>query len=399
MQTHYLSKILKLKGYSIKDIEENDREIIVYCISKKRGMWYENQYSCSKCANRIKSIKHIVIEERIVILKINQRRFYFKKKDTRRWESLPGIKKQKRTSEIFRENTLKNLRKTNYTGVSEKRFVSKMFPLRLLDEIPGFKINWNKKCSRIGLDNKSIRKYHSVMNITNLDTKEVITILPKYSKQCFTQWCESLSKNQIDQIKEVCVDMSDVPISTIKQYFPKAKIVIDHFHVIQWAIKLMDQLRNEIQQVDKCKIPIKHLLSKPIHQLSQDELLLINKYLNNHLDLKCFWKTLHLLRKIYWQKDYSKARKLLRKIIWICEQTGIPQMLTLAKTLRNWFNEILNYYISKTTNAYTEGIHVKFELIKRQHFGIKNIERFSKRLLFCLTPITIFIPLLSKFVK
>jgi len=33
----------------------------------------------------------------------------------------------------------------------------------------------------------------------------------------------------------------------------------------------------------------------------------------------------------------------------------------------------------KTTNAYTEGIHNHFERIKRNHFGIRNIERFLQK--------------------
>lgn len=44
-------------------------------------------------------------------------------------------------------------------------------------------------------------------------------------------------------------------------------------------------------------------------------------------------------------------------------------MKALAKTLTRWYEEMLNYYISKTTNAYTEGIHNHFERLKRNHFG------------------------------
>ncbi len=71
-------------------------------------------------------------------------------------------------------------------------------------------------------------------------------------------------------------------------------------------------------------------------------------------------------------------------------------MKDLANTLTRWFDEILNYYLSKTTNAYTEGIHNHFERIKRNHFGIRNVERFCKRLLFCVLPMTIFLNLVAQ---
>lgn len=274
-----------------------------------------------------------------------------------------------------------------------------MFPLRLLDAIDGFGMNWSEYCRRIGLDGKGVRKGGAVINITNLDEGEVISVLPAHNQENLEKWCLSLTDSQRNQIEEICVDMSNVPIAILRKYFPNTRIVIDKFHVIQNAIRLMDQHRYLLQQTDRVRIPIKYELTKPIHKLKQEEYDKIKPYLDKHLTLKCFWKTLHQLRKVYWQKDHRKARNQLRYVIWLCEQNGIPEMETLAKTLRKWSEEILNYYRSKTTNAYTEGVHTRFELIKRNHYGIRNMERYAKRILFCLTPILISSDFVSNFVK
>lgn len=399
MHNHFLLKILKLEEYVIEKIEKKDNKFYVYCHPRKRGMWYKDQHSSALSTHRIKNSRHVLIDDTVVILKIRQRKFYFNKYNKRLWEELPGFKKQKHDSNTFRKNTLKNLRNTNYTGVSENRSTSKMYPLRLLDEIDGFNINWREDCKRIGMDGKGVGKSRAVANITNLDDREVISVLPSYDQENLKKWCESLTEEQRMQILEVCVDMSNVPIALIKKYFPNAKIVIDKFHIIQWALKLMDDHRYLIQQVDGVKIPIKHELARATNNLKQKEYDKMKPFLDQHLTLKCFWKTIHQLRKVYWQKDHKKARSQLRYVIWLCEQNRIPEMESLAKTLRKWFDEILNFHLSKTTNAYTEGVHTRFELIKRHHFGIRNVERFSKRLLFCLTPLVTFGDLLSNFVK
>lgn len=44
----------------------------------------------------------------------------------------------------------------------------------------------------------------------------------------------------------------------------------------------------------------------------------------------------------------------------------------------------------------TKGIHNHFERIKKNHFGIRNIERFCKRLLFCTMPMAIFLNFLAQ---
>jgi len=399
MQNKYLIQLLNLEEYIIERIEWEEEQIMVHCFPKSRGMWYQGQYSTALSASKIKIARHMMIEDRVVILKIRQRKFHFSQTKKNLWEVLPSFQKHKHDSQAFRKNTLKTLRVTNYTGTSTSRHTSKMYPLRLLDTINGFKINWDPECRRIGLDGKGVRKHKAVTNITNLDKKEVISVLPAYNQKTLEEWCLLLTKEQRNQVEEICVDMSDVPIAIIRKYFPRARIVIDKFHVIKWAIKLMDQHRYLLQQVEKVKIPIKFELAKASHKLKPEEYEKVKPYLDQHLTLKCFWKTVHQLRKVYWQKDHRKARSQLRYVIWLCEQNGIPEMETLAKTLRKWFEEILSYCRSKTTNAYTEGVHTRFELIKRQHFGIRNMERFAKRIMFSLAPPILFNEFLSNSIQ
>lgn len=96
MQIKYLGKILKLEGYIIETIEETNKEIFVNCRSRKRGMRYEGQYSVVVSTTRIKNSRHVVIDDRVVILRIKQRKFYFSKRDKRLWEILPNFKRKKK---------------------------------------------------------------------------------------------------------------------------------------------------------------------------------------------------------------------------------------------------------------------------------------------------------------
>jgi len=52
-----------------------------------------------------------------------------------------------------------------------------------------------------------------------------------------------------------------------------------------------------------------------------------------------------------------------------------------ARTLKHWRKELLNYFNSRTTNAYTEGIHTKIKWSKRTSFGFRNMAVYVKRLL------------------
>ena len=190
-------------------------------------------------------------------------------------------------------------------------------------------------------------------------------------------------------MKEVCTDMDNFYINAAKECFPHAKIVIDHYHVVAWGIKLMQSVRTTLQIIHRKKFEVKRILQKSANRLTDEEFEKLKPCFAAFPDVKKSWKIIHQLRKIYLQKDWKKAESQLRKVIWLCEQSYIDEMNDLAKTLKRRKEHILNYYISKTTNAKTEALHSRFETVKRQHCGIRNVERFAKRLMFSLLPFAI----------
>lgn len=270
------------------------------------------------------------------------------------------------------------------------RHISKSASLNLIDEIVISSIKWDKPIKRVGIDGKGVRKHKQVFSITNLSDKEIIGILPDLTQLELKNRLKEIDEKLRLAVEEVCIDMDRFFVAVIRECFPNAKIVIDHFHVIQWGIHQIKEQKKIIQDVTKEKYRINQLLMIPAHKLSEEDYEKLNKCFLKAPKLKESWKILHQLRKVYWQDNCKLAHRQLCHTIRLAKRSEIWEMRDLAKTLENWFVEILNYYISKTTNAYTEGIHTHFERIKRNHFGIRNIDRFCKRLLFCLLPISIF---------
>ncbi|OGY92165.1 MAG: hypothetical protein A3H70_04785 [Candidatus Komeilibacteria bacterium RIFCSPLOWO2_02_FULL_48_11] len=271
-----------------------------------------------------------------------------------------------------------------------------MTSLRLIDETVDSPINWKEPIKKIGLDGKGVNRRKQIFNLTNLDKNEVIGVFPDLTQVELKKRLMAIDERFRMAVRQVCTDMDSFFTAIIKECFPKARIVVDHFHVIQWAIKLVKDQKLVAQEVTREKFAINQLLTKPAQKLTEAEFQKLNHCFDKVPALKESWKILHQLRKVYWQPDYRKARHQLRYVIWRCRQSGIWEMNDLANTLTRWFEEILNYYISKTTNAYTEGIHNHFERIKRNHFGIRNIDRFCKRLLFCLMPMSIFTQIITQ---
>ena len=271
-----------------------------------------------------------------------------------------------------------------------------MSALRLIDNTIDSSIKWEKSIKRIGMDGKGVGSRKQVFNITNLVDNQVIGVLPNLSQKKLKNELLKIKLRLRKAVMEVCIDMDSFFPAIIKECFPNAKIVIDHFHVIQWGVHLLKEEKKVFQDINNEKYRINQYLMIPAHKLKNVEYQKLKKVFNKVPELKNDWKIIHQLRKVYWQNNRNDAEIQLLYVIELCKKSKSMCMENLSKTLTRWFNEILNYYISKSTNAYTEGIHNHFERIKRNHFGIRNIERFCKRLLFCTMPMAIFLNFLAQ---
>lgn len=192
-----------------------------------------------------------------------------------------------------------------------------------------------------------------------------------------------------NSVREVCIDMDPFYRGVAEECFPRAAIVIDKFHVIQWATIQTDELKRLLENLHKKKFRVTQIIKMSPRKLKAMDWKRLKACFSCYPDVKRAWLIVQEVRQIYRQKNWKAACSQLRKTIWYCRQSGLDEMNTLAETLKRWKTPILNYYLSRTTNAYTEGLHNRFETLRRGHCGIRNVERFAKRLMFCLLPFSV----------
>lgn len=165
-------------------IENEKGRILVFCHIQKKSMIFKGERSFKVSEFRDRYLPHLMLEDQAVVLAVTQRRFSFPKHDTKRWEELPDVKKRKQTTNTFRLNTLRELKRDNYSGTGEKRGKSGMYASKLLDELP-LELKWKKGVTIVGLDGKSARGHQMIHNITDLGGKEVIGVLPDLNQNDF----------------------------------------------------------------------------------------------------------------------------------------------------------------------------------------------------------------------
>lgn len=253
----------------------------------------------------------------------------------------------------------------------------------------------------IGLDEIKIKKLGELTVITDLEHRTLYDILQRQNPSSLTTYLGEMPNRE--RVQWVCTDMYRPFERSIKDTFPNARWVIDHYHVVAYANRAMDAIRIAVQsKITKgnrlatknglayiLRTRLKHLTPKDIAKIQacrDDEIL---KPLAVAFDLKeAFFNiydenlsSIDNAKKAFseWEKsipkgaEYEDFRKLADTVHEFYEQ--IFNFWICPKTITNGFTECTNR-ISRESNVRGRG-H-SFELLRgRTLYRHSNLERLE----------------------
>jgi transposase len=62
------------------------------------------------------------------------------------------------------------------------------------------------------------------------------------------------------------------------------------------------------------------------------------------------------------------------------KQSGLKCFDKFLGTLENWMDEITNYFISRLSSGWVEGLNNKIKVLKRRCYGLSNIGNLFRRI-------------------
>lgn len=350
---------------------------------------------CPRCAacsssiydHRVVTVKDAPIREKNVRLKIRKRRFWCKPCKKPFTEPVPGISKGKRHTARFRRELLwrcenfSDLKKVRRTMDCSSGFMYKALYEELALKRREKTYPWP---SRIGIDEHSFQRDKETGR-----TKFVSFIIDHKNKKAF-EAVDGRSVGELESslkhipgrenVEIATMDLCEVYRQYIKRNFINAKIIADKFHVVRLLNPAINRYRKEITG-DKRKLPVRRLLLRNGSKVSFHVRAALWKWLDQHPDLKELYMYKEEIHRLYRNTSYNRARESMIKLIDRMGSSRLPEVQTLRKTLRSWFNEILNYFKWRLTNARVEGYNNVAKLIKKRAYGYRSFENYRLRLL------------------
>ena len=99
----------------------------------------------------------------------------------------------------------------------------------------------------IGIDETSYKKGHKYITvIVNHDTNTVVWASEDHGKSVLEKFYKQLTPEQLSSIKVVTGDGAKWITECVNEYTPDCAHCVDSFHVIEWAMTALDEVRKDI---------------------------------------------------------------------------------------------------------------------------------------------------------
>ena len=295
---------------------------------------------------------------------------------------------RRRSSRRFRRHLGREALEQTVRMVAQKERVGEGLVRRCVAEEIGRKLEArgiSETPELIGLDEFSVsgrRLYHTA--ICNLVDKEIMEVVEGLGRQKVEEYLDKLPHPE--KIKGVAMDMHESFRQAVQMCLPRAKIVVDKFHLIRHINDALDKIRSRLQggsRRDKRRDLFKsrYTLLKGVERLSDRERARVSGLFLIYPELREAWLLKEGFRRCYKALDKSQAEETLVMLEERIANSALPEFKELLRTLTNWRQEILNYFDYRITNGFVEGKNNRIKTIKRMAYGYRNMSNFRLRIL------------------
>lgn len=417
--TNFITSLFNISPESIDSfITHTSSEDVVYEISLKR-----TAFNCPYCNGRTigyghktKIINHPVLSNRDCSIKYHANRYRCTACGRTMFEynpfSLPGFN----SSTLLLQQVMSKLKNLNYTldMISKELNVSNTQLNNYLDSFITIPKRPLPECMGIDeIHSRSLSKKTSPYLCVLVDNEKrcIYDILDSRAKYSLARHFSNIPRDERLRVKYITIDMWEPYRDLAEAYFPNAIVAVDSFHVIEHLVKDFERLR--ISLMKKCDYQSNgyYLLKKWSWLLEKDDIDLDNARVFNHRFgtelnrrdmrdiifttfpiLHTAYELKELYRKFNRLTDYDEACALFPKMKKFFADSRIEEYNEFSGLLYRWEKEILNSFIRpyddnrRLSNAYTENLNGKIRTYIDVSRGIKNFDRFRKRVIYALNP-------------
>lgn len=268
---------------------------------------------------------------------------------------------------------------------------------------------------RLAIDETSLSNGELYTFVTNRDARtrerSLVAVVAGTKSEDIIAVLLRIDGDKRNEVEEVTLDLSDSMRKIVRTAFPKASRVIDRFHIQKLACDAVQELRirhrwNAIQQANdemeeakfkgedyvpfrypngdtrrELLIRSRYLLFKSADKWTDSQKQRAEILFKEYPDIQKAYGLCHSLRMIF-SKNTIKDAARLSMARWYnkVEEAGFHSFNVIAATFHEHYDEILNFYNHRSSNAMAESFNAKIKLFRANLRGVADKKFFLFRI-------------------
>ena len=245
--------------------------------------------------------------------------------------------------------------------------------------------------SELCVDETAFQKRHEYVTVvSNRDNGAVLYVADGRSEEALSEFFGGLSKEQLDKIDTVTMDMWTPYINATSKHVPRGdeSICFDRYHVASSITKAVNSVRRaehrEQLKADGASVltGTRHTWMKNHENLSRAQKSVFAKVRTAAAKTASAWYIKELARNLWSYVSFTWAEKGWHAWIDEARATGLAPIIKVADMVERNLWGILNAVVTGTSNAMAESINSKIKMLKVRSRGFRSRVRFRTLIMF-----------------
>lgn len=318
-----------------------------------------------------------------------------------RTEDVPWARPRARHTRDFEDVVTWLAQRTDKTTVSKLlrcswRTVDRIVTRVVSDQLDDVRLN---DLYRIGVDEFSYRKGHHYMTlVADHDEGRVVWAGEGRGKTPFLRFFDELGEERASKLEAISMDEDVGFRRAAAERAPQARVCFDPFHLVRWASRAVDAVRQSTtQELQRHMHPAERrslrwaILKNRDHLTPAQQRAIAALRHQRHVLFRA-WELKESFRDLYRLDDPADARAYLKRWITRALRSKIRPFVLLAQRTREHFEGIIAAVELRLSNSRLEGINARIRNINRRGYGHHSARALVAMTYLCCGGITVRLP-------
>lgn len=232
---------------------------------------------------------------------------------------------------------------------------------------------------RVGMDETASRRGHNYISLFfDMDESQLLFATDGRDKETVKAFAQDFTarKGSPKSVLEACCDMSPAFISGVKEHFPNANITFDRFHIMKIINDAVDQVRREEARTQPLLAKTRYIWLKNPGNLTVKQEATLASLKELHLKTARAYQIRLTFQQFFQAASPAEGEVFLKKWYFWATHSRLPPMVAAAKTIKNHWNGVLNWFHSRLTTGLVEGFNSLLQAAKARARGYRSNANF-----------------------